>query len=209
MNAMNKLPLLLISLFVMGSVQINAQFGIRAGLNFSNLKFDDIQTSEYSISMLEDKKAGLHFGVFGKASLFGVYVMPEALLNTSKNTFEVEDLSTPGAENKVLEQKFTKLSIPVLVGKELGPLRLGIGPVATILLSSTSELADYNNYKEKFNTATFGFQVGAGLDIAFLALDVKYEGNLSKFGEGMNVGGRDVDFDSRESQFIVSVGYYF
>ena len=39
------------------------------------------------------------------------------------------------------------------------------------------------DYEEKFNGATWGYQVGVGLDIfKKITIDVKYEGNLSKLG---------------------------
>ena len=184
-----------------------SQIGIRGGVNFSNLKFDDKETAEYKMSMLKEKKAGYHVGIMGRVTLFGIFIQPEILFNSATNTFELVDLVSNTTSE--VDQKFNKLSIPVVVGKKLKFLRLGVGPVATVLLTSDSELKDVTNYKEEFKNATFGYQLDLGIDIKDLAIDFKYEGNLSRFGEGINIGGEERKFDSRERQFIVSVGYFF
>jgi len=74
------------------------------------------------------------------------------------------------------------------------------------------ELADATNesVESNFKNATFGYQVGAGLDIfKFATLDVKYEGNLSKLGEGVNIAGKPYTFDQRNPQWIFSLGIFF
>lgn len=206
---MRKFILIVLILYFTVNSGVFAQFGIRAGANFSNLKFDDVQTTDYSITMLKDKKAGYHLGFFGRISFFGAFIQPELLFNSTSNTFEVEDLATN--EKTLIKQKFNKLSIPVIAGKKMKFIRFGLGPVATILLSNESDFEKNTNtsYKEKFNSATFGYQLDLGIDVWDIAIDFKLEGNLSKFGDGIVVGGEKRSFDSRERQYIVSVGYFF
>ena len=97
-----------------------------------------------------------------------------------------------------------------MVGYKFGPARIQAGPVASIIIDSKSALSDYDNYNEEFNGATWGYQVGVGLDILKkVTLDVKYEGNLSKLGDGVTVLGQERSFDSRNSQFVFNVGIFF
>jgi hypothetical protein len=42
-----------------------------------------------------------------------------------------------------------------------------------------------------------------------LAVDLRYEGSLSKLGDGMTIGGQKCNFDSRISQWVFGVGYWF
>ncbi|MCK4699098.1 MAG: hypothetical protein KAT38_02140, partial [Bacteroidales bacterium] len=84
------------------------------------------------------------------------------------------------------------------------------GPVASIIIDSKADLIETAGYEEKIKGASFGYQVGVGLDIInTISLDVRYEGNLSKLGDGVNIGGNDFEFDSRNPQIIFSLGIFF
>jgi hypothetical protein len=90
-----------------------------------------------------------------------------------------------------------------------GPARIGIGPVGTIRLLTDSELRDHPEIHERYNAATFGYQLGAGLDLLFLAVDLKYEGNLTRLGSGIVIAGQERNFDTRSRQILLSVGIFF
>ena len=57
--------------------------------------------------------------------------------------------------------------------------------------------------------ATIGYQAGFGFDISQLSLDFKYEGNLSKWFDGVKVGSEMMEFDARASQLLFSIGLFF
>lgn len=200
--------LLLTCLAVMAfNAQSQIKFGIRAGLTSSTVEADKVvfTNSNTTIESAKDAKVGIQFGLFSQISLGGMFVQPELLLSTSGGVIKVNDIN--GEHLK--DQRFTKVDLPVLVGAKMGPLRVGVGPVASMVLSSKSELTDINGYDDKFKKATFGYQAGIGLDIWKLALDLKYEGNLSKLGDGVTVNGEKRSFDSRTRQWILGVAYKF
>lgn len=202
--------LLLTCLAVMAfNAQSQIKFGIRAGLTSSTVEADKVvfTNSNTTIESAKDAKVGIQFGLFSQISLGGMFVQPELLLTTSGGVVKVNDLTTN--TSKLKDQRFTKVDLPVLVGAKMGPLRVGVGPVASMVLSSKSELTDINGYDDKFKKATFGYQAGIGLDIWKLALDLKYEGNLSKLGDGVTVNGEKRSFDSRTRQWILGVAYKF
>lgn len=188
----------------------NAQFsfGIRGGLNFANLpeqtfQLDDTQTE---IRTLSDSYTGFHVGVMGHISLLGVFIMPEILFVSTGNDLVL----TQGEENVYYKQKFSQLDIPVMVGAKIGPIRAGLGPVATILLNSESGLSDANSdYRARFNSATYGIQVGAGLNLGNMAIDLKYQFGLSNLGDGIVIGERTYAFDTRPRQLVLSIGFLF
>ena len=106
----------------------------------------------------------------------------------------------------VKDQQFNKIDMPIMVGMKFGPARVQLGPIASIVLSNKSALADYGNYEEEFNGATWGYQVGVGLDLGeSIILDAKYEGSLSRLGKGVKIGGETRNFDSRTNQFVVGI----
>lgn len=201
----------LILLFVFLTVGIaNAQlfkFGIKAGVSSSRVKFSDIDLGNNLVAKEGNSITGMHFGVVSRIQLLGLFVQPELYFSSTGGDIKIVDLST-GIET-VRTQKFNKIDIPVLVGWKFGPARVGIGPVASIVISDKAVLKDYTGYDEQFNKATFGYQVGVGLDIWKIGFDLRYEGSLSKLGDGVKVLGQERSFDTRNPQLLASVALYF
>jgi hypothetical protein len=217
-----KISVIVIALFTVVSTA-NAQFlrfGIKGGVTSSNVKFDDITNIQTSDNLKEfaveqgNSKMGMQFGFFGRIQIVGFFIQPELLFAHSQGEVLLTDV-TAGQVYKET-QKFNKVDIPVMVGWKLGPARIGLGPVASIMLSESDGLKDKltslagETTTNNFKNATFGYQVGVGLDILKkITLDVKYEGNLSKLGSGIKLGDTNYSFDQRNPQWIFSVGIFF
>ncbi len=215
--------LIIILLAVMAFNLANAQFlrfGFKAGVSSTNVKFDDIKNIESSDGLKEyaikqgDSKMGFHAGLYGRIQLLGLFVQPELLFTHSQGEVVLADVTASQIYTET--QKFNKIDIPVIVGWKFGPARLGIGPVASFMLSESDGLKDKLSSisteatENNFRKATFGYQIGVGLDILKkITLDVRYEGNLSKLGNGITLGGKDYKFDQRNPQFIFSAGIFF
>lgn len=198
----------------------NAQFlkfGIKGGLTSSNVKFDKTTfTSGAStfIAKQGDAKYGMQFGLFARVKVLALFIQPELLFSHSQSEVLIADITANKAYTET--QKFNKIDIPVIVGWKLGPARIGLGPVASFMLSEKDglkdKLSDLSSQvtTNNFSKATFGYQIGAGLDIlGKIALDVRYEGNLSKLGSGIKLGDTNYKFDQRNPQWIFSVGIFF
>ena len=209
----------LIILFAIGMmVNSNAQllsFGIKGGLNYSKLKFDDISnvtsgSTQYNL-LEDDSFQGFHFGVMGRLKVFNVFIQPDLLFNNSGGKVLVEEIQGSTTVNTVKQVKYNKLDLPVLVGMKFGPARINVGPVASVVLSSDSELGDIIPELETMSKgATIGYQAGVGLDILKkFTIDLRYEGGLSKLGDKLSVGGTDYAFDSRDRKFLISLGFFF
>lgn len=205
--------LIIVVLLAAGISNLHAQigFGLRGGLNFSSLPTNTYQVDVYELEALPDSYTGWHIGVLSQLHFAGFFVQPELLFVATGNHMRLRE---ENQEDFFFTQRFSKIDLPVMVGSKIGPLRIGIGPVASFLLHSSSELDDEDRFRaldirENFNAATFGFQVGAGLDLSNILIDFKYEGNLSKLGNGIEVRGSNYAFDTRPRQFILSIGLLF
>jgi hypothetical protein len=198
----------------------NAQFlkfGLKGGLTSSNVKFDKTTFTSGGndfIAKQGDAKYGMQFGLFGRIQLLGIFIQPELLFSHSQGEVIINDVTAGKFYTET--QKFNKIDIPVMVGWKIGPARLGLGPVASIMVSEKDGLKDKlavlsdQTTKSNFNKTTYGYQVGVGLDIlGKIALDLKYEGNLSKLGSGIKLGDTNYSFDQRNPQWIFSVGVFF
>jgi len=219
---MKKIMILLLALVAFNAA--NAQFlrfGIKGGVSSTNVKFDRTTLDQISTNdgvknfVVEqgDAKMGIHLGFFGRIQVLGLFIQPELLFTHSQGEVVLNDVTASKVYNET--QKFNKIDIPVLVGWKFGPARLGFGPVASIMMSEKDGLKDRlndftDNAESNFKKATFGYQVGLGLDILKkITLDVRYEGNFSKLGSGITLGGEDFKFDQRNPQFLFSAGIFF
>ena len=195
-------------IFCLAVFAINAQVdvGVKAGLNLTNIS-GEINTDDYDILSSPGSKLGYHFGGFLRASLFGLFIQPELVFTSIASEFTVTDKNT--AVEELGKQKIGRIDMPVIIGANLGSLRLGIGPVGSIIVSEKSDLTDMTGYETTLKSATFGFHLGVGLDIWKFGFDIRYEGNLTKLGDQIVVGGQALTFDSRAKQVIFSLSYGF
>lgn len=201
---------LFITLFLLLFVSISASgtgIGIRGGMNFSSLpKTSQLNIDGATVETLSDSYTGFHFGLVGHLSILNFFIQPELLyVQTGQEMLISMDNSI---DSEFFTNKYSHLSIPVLAGTSIGPLRLGAGPVMSFLLDSKQGFSNLMGEDLDFqnNNVTVGFQAMAGIKIGNLMFDLKYEGNLSRLGDGVNVAGTPWDFDTRPRQFIISLG---
>ena len=60
-----------------------------------------------------------------------------------------------------------------------------------------------------FDTFNLGYTLGASLDIGPLIIDVRYDGNLGKYGDTLRIDGNDIDIDQSPKRWIGSVALRF
>lgn len=194
---------------------LHAQFsaGLRGGLHFSSLPERTYAINDALIDALSDSYTGFHLGIISQVKINGFFFQPEFLFVSSGNHFRYEH---PDQERDIFFiQRFSKVDIPVLIGLRAGPLRIGAGPVATWFIENSSNLTESEYYtgdkelSQRFNETTYGYQLGFGLDIGNISLDLKYEGSLNNYSEEITIGGVPFAFDTRPRQIIFSIGLMF
>lgn len=200
--AMKKLLITLIAILICGASY--AQFfmlGPRVGFSSSQTKINEtINDIRYNTG---EATAGFHAGLFSRITVGSIYLQPEVLFTNSGG--EIELASKLGKQ--IRRYEYNKLDIPVMLGYKLSKnFRIQAGPVASYLLKADAKegLGDaYRDVKDNYEDSTIGYQLGIGFDIWRILLDLKYEGNLSKFGS--KIGGFNTDL--RNNQVLVSVGF--
>jgi hypothetical protein len=210
---MKKLFLVLVAsmfIFTLSSAQM-FNYGIKAGIGFSSLKLDDVTGINDGADVYDlitgDGVMGYHVGLQTRIKIAMLVIQPELYFNAGGGTLEQVVENGP---TSVLDVKFSRIDIPLLVGVKLGPARISVGPTGSFVLSENTDLKEIQPDFELFSKAmTWGFQAGLGLDISKLSLDFRYEGSLSKLGESFSVGGTDFALDARPSQWIISLGFWF
>ncbi|MEM1134395.1 MAG: outer membrane beta-barrel protein [Bacteroidota bacterium] len=203
------------------------KFGLRAGVSSTDLNADDLLIT--NLDGLEELKVkagnsrvGVHGGIFARINvpILPIYIQPELLFSSVGGEYEVSSVvggnSEAGTNTSIRDVNFSRLDIPALIGGKLGPLRINAGPIFTFILSEDNGFADavreasnITNAEQDNNGATVGYQAGLGFDIWKLAFDLKYEGNLSKLGDGITLRNNNYSFDTRNNQVLFSLGYFF
>jgi len=211
---MKKIMALILVAFI--AIPIFAQFkwGIKAGLSTNSISMDKAvqltgQAGTYTVKALTNSNFGYHGGLFVRLTLLGVYLQPEVLFATTENKYNVTNpgVTTP---HEVL-QKLNNLSIPVMVGFKIGPIRINAGPAGTVALNTPKELIIDPQLNNIYNRMSFGYQAGLGFDLLkILTFDVRYEGSLQKYQTQIqSTLGTKVALDNRPNAFLFSVGIMF
>lgn len=182
---MKKLFLLTTITGVLMSFATMAQsgFGIKGGIALNNIT-TNAGSFKDNINQSLDTKTGYVFGVFGRLG-DKVFLQPE-LLVASKGG-KVNITPTNGSTPVAVDVKYTNLDIPILVGiKPISRIRLMAGPVISLKLSEDQKLKDAlavytnGNSNDALKTASWGYQVGVGVKILGIEVDLRRVGSISE-----------------------------
>jgi opacity protein-like surface antigen len=213
---MKRIPVLSLALILLlsaGAAAGAVDFGIKGGVNISNVYGDDVD---------EDAKwkTGFKGGAFldlGIARTFAV--RPELLF--------VQDGSKSGFLGGDLYLKFNYLQVPVLavvdlpVGGSLMPF-LFAGPYISFLLDSELELkvddeSATKGLKDYTKSTDTGFVFGAGLDFGLgqgrFSIEGRYDLGLGEFDDGIAEGLLGIEdagrSDGKNQSWTIMIGYTF
>jgi hypothetical protein len=204
---MKKLLLILLAVFIALPAFSQVNFGLKVGATTATVPTYDITSGTNNIEAVKNSDWGFQAGAFLRIGIKKIYIQPELVFAT--NTYEYNVTTVTGKD--VLNQKFNRLDIPVLLGIKFGPVHLNAGPSATIQIGSPEALLSDPNFEDMYRSATFGFQAGAGVDLfKRLIIDARYNGSLSgEFGDNVSIGSQTFTLDSRQPSFTLSVGIMF
>jgi hypothetical protein len=194
------------------TLALNAQndIMISGGMHTVDVTADNLNFNSDSFSLkFENASYGFHFGAGLRISFGGFYLQPELIFNSNKANFKFNDFKASAAYDSIKTEKYQYLDIPFILGIKFSILRLLAGPVAHIFLNNTSELTDIKGYSDKFKTATFGYQAGIGFDYKFLSLDIRHEGNFSKYGEHIQFFGTKLTNSTSASRLMATLSIRF
>lgn len=201
---MKKLMILILFVSSVSAFGQSAKFGIKGGLNFGAT--GDI-TSITNENFDGDSKVGYHIGAFAKFKFAGLFLQPE-LVYTRLTTDYGKSVNVDADYN------FSKLDIPVLLGIDVvGPLSLKAGPAFQLVLNNDLDV-DGLEADDPENSFTIGYQIGAGVQLGRLGIDLRYENSFSENDTSVTSDLTDIadtqfTIDSRPSQWILSLSYQF
>lgn len=169
---------------------------------------NDAQLDSFSLAF-HDANYGFHIGGFTRFNFGNFFIQPEIVFNSNKTTFKFKEFGMLQTTDSLRNERYQRVNIPLMLGVKFGIFRLNAGPVMHVFLNNKSELTDIKGYDDKFNSATFGYQLGLGFDFGILTFDLRHEGNFTKFGEHINFFDHNFAFSKAETRLIGSVGLKF
>ncbi|TXB61810.1 porin family protein [Phaeodactylibacter luteus] len=209
------LPLLALLLLYGQPLLGQVRLGVRGGMFTTDLQVGEVAVPASGGSPalnldLEEARFGIQAGLVLQIPLGEkLLLQPEALFNSNRVDYQVEELSGSGAAMRILSEKYQTLDLPMLLQYRLGPLRVAAGPVGHLYINSTSDLLTYDSYEQRFDDLTYGYQAGIGLDIWNLMFDFRYEGNFTKFGDHIYFNGERYAFSESPARLQFTVGLLF
>ena len=197
---------LILAIVLLASTATYAQFftiGPKVGFSSSRLSLEEAQQIRSGASTV-----GFHIGAFTRLSVLGLYVQPELLFTQSGGQIEVKDEVNDNFD-QIQDLTYNKIDIPVMLGFRMGSVfRVNAGPAFSLILGQDARTEGTSEeVRNRYEDSTVGYQIGGGLDLGKLVLDVRYEGSLSRLGSSVQLGGRRFDTDYRNNQFSVSLGF--
>lgn len=205
--------LFLLLLIVGANVQGQIEFGVKAGLSSTELTTKDLLASGKDKTLkvtLQDAKYGYHFGLYTRVKLLNMYLEPALLFNSSQVDYSIQEgVFDTGVVETLKSERYQRIDVPVLFGIKTGFVKIQAGPVAHIQLNNTSELTNVKGYKQKIKDAKYGYQVGIGLEVYKIGVELNYEGNFSGYADSIVIDGDPYRFDKSPSRLVASVLYKF
>jgi hypothetical protein len=190
---MRKIALLFV-VTVLSVTGIFAQFELKGlvGTNFSTLT----KPAEGS-----DVKANAGFQ-FGAGVLIGdkFYVEPGIQFVRNSKTFSVENVT----EDITFSQNFVKIPVYAgyhLLGHESGPVALRIFAGPAVSVAGKIKKGEDQIDKEDIKNALWLADVGVGVDILFLFVELNYEYSFNKYWT-------DDALDSSHTGFLINAGIH-
>lgn len=179
-----------------------AEFGIKGGLNYGSTGgLDTFSTFAENLSIDSEDKVGFHAGLYSKFKFLGIFVQPELVYTRLNTEYSQNETSA--------DYNFSKLDIPLLVGLDIiGPLNIKAGPSFQLVLNNDLDGLDVA-VEDPENSFTVGYQLGAGVQLGRLGIDLRYEGAFQDNDAISDTDVQDFGFvvDSRPSQWILSLSY--
>ncbi|OQP63452.1 hypothetical protein A3860_24220 [Niastella vici] len=188
-------------------------FGVRAGINFTNLNGEDASGHNYDLKL----KTGFNLGVNAEIPVVPDFYLQPGLLFSKKGARQ--ELSGDD-----LKYKLSYLEIPInlLYKPALGPgkLLLGFGPYIGIgvggKLKQGSNSVDVkfsndvnaSDYYRSFKRMDFGGNLLAGYELSS-KISVQLNAQLGMTNLAPKVSGKKTDDKIKNTGFGVSVGYRF
>jgi hypothetical protein len=186
---------------------LTTKFGIKGGINFSNLYIDNVEK--------ENLKIGVNAGFFAKIPIIrGISIQPE-LLYSNKGAKDRYSSSVRGSGEYRFNLDYVETPL-LLVFNLTKNLSFSGGGYAAYLVSANVKDVNHdgtitgvtNLHSNNFNRFDYGLAAGLGIDIQKATLGARYNYGLRNVGLPGSLSG-DLTTNSKNSVLTFFIGFAF
>lgn len=201
--------------------------GIKAGfqaVTYNDPEFD-IEGYKFDTNNIQSNKIGYAFSAFARVTKNKFYIQTEGTFGITNHSFDFQDKeqNTDGdfiPNSTVYDLRTYCIQVPILFGYnivESGRYGLGIftGPRTKFILTSLSQQNfkhfKYEQLEEVLNDKTYYWEIGLGIKISRVFLDITYDVGLNKAATHiMSYSDGKIFTSSRRDNILsFSVGFIF
>lgn len=208
-----------------GKVRFNA--GVKAGfqaVTYNDPEFD-IDGYKFDTNNIQSNKIGYAFSAFARITKNKYFLQTEATFGITNHSFDFRDeqANSDGnfiPNNTVYDLRTYCIQVPILFGYnivERGRYGLSIftGPRTKFILMSLSQQNfkhfRYEKLEEVLNDKTYYWEVGLGIKISRVFLDITFDAGLNKVASHIisHSDGKIFTSSRRDNILSFSVGFIF
>lgn len=133
-----------------------------------------------------------------KLPLKGWYIQPEMLYGKIESRYTID--------NNPSNLDYTRIDVPIMLGRKLGPVRLNAGPLFRyIAKAETTYFGQVYDVSDSIDDVRIWWQAGIGTDIKGFVIDLKFGRGDTAFGENSLLD--LLDIKSHRDHWVLSLGY--
>lgn len=183
------------------------KIGVKGGLNFSNLRVDEIADNNI--------KVGFNLGLFAKLPVSDAFSVQPEVLYSSKGAKMIYDNFLLGEGEYRFNLNY--IEVPVLAVLNIGEnFNIHAGPYIAFLTSSNVKDVEDDGTIDKitdldvdnFNRFDYGLAAGIGLEFGGFMVGARYNYGLNEIGESGSLTGELLD-NSKNSVASLFIAYGF
>lgn len=186
----------------------DVKFGVKGGVNFSNMYTDDVSD--------ENVLTGFNVGLFAKVPVSRFLAFQPELNFTTKGAELKYDNAFVEGTGKF---RLNYIEVPLLMVVNLtSNLNIHGGPYVAYLVDGKAKNNFTNDFldtqgtldNDDFNKFDAGLAAGVGIDLDTFSIGARYNYGLTTVGKERNFGGTNYTFpDSKNSTINLYVGFAF
>jgi hypothetical protein len=184
--------------------------GLKGGFTSTHYTTDNL-TSPPSVDFSDiaaDAKSGYLIGAYARLRLIGNLTFQPELYYAKKSG--QTNYTTTAGDNYTQNINYYSWDIPLLVNFNLIDLKVVklyalTGPSMSFITKNSTAVTGTNG-SDDANKASWGYQLGGGVEVWRLSLDCRYEWGLSNVSTGYS-GLNNVEFDRKGNMLTFALGF--
>jgi hypothetical protein len=161
-----------------------------------------------SLFNVDQVRFSQQIGLMTRIDRDAFWLMGELLYGQKNTSYSMVQTSeyTPGQVPAIYGEKQSYLELPVSIGASIGIVDVFSGLSATKKLSYHSELSVMPGFVEDMPTLSYGWHMGAGVNLGHILLDIRYSQQFGSYGQGRFINGQELLLKNAEGRLVVSAG---